>query len=414
MASSYPSTFDDFQNPTASDKTNSATVPHATQHANLNDAVESLQHRLGLSTAGVGGSSYPSTRVGDVLMVNSTGGHTAWGQPSLGRNRLVNGDMRVWQRGTSTAQLSTVDNTYTADRWRLLTGGSGSGRVSRSTSVPVGGSPYSLKLWNDAAGSKNGIFQPVEGVNSWDCRGQAVSVQAKIRPSSTAVDNVRMAIVQSTAGSMDASSTGDPISAWNGPSTNPTLAAPWSYVNTPTNLGPSSAWSTAPIRIENQVVNSSAVNLGVLIWQDSTANSTSDFVEVTDVQLERGAFCTPFERRPEAIDVALAQRYYERIGGIAVEYLGVGFCVSTAVAEIPLFYSERKRATPTVGFGPAAADFQLYVAGGLIAATGISMASAAGRSAKAQVTVAGGLTIGQAAALTTINSSAYIEVNAEL
>lgn len=79
MASSYPSTYDSTAGPSASDKTNSATYPHATLHTDSIARAVAMQKKVGLSTAGVGGSSYPSTRIGDSLAVNSTGGHTAWG-----------------------------------------------------------------------------------------------------------------------------------------------------------------------------------------------------------------------------------------------------------------------------------------------------------------------------------------------
>lgn len=52
MASSYPGALDSFTNPTATDSLNSATVPHATQHANANDAIEAIQAELGTDPAG--------------------------------------------------------------------------------------------------------------------------------------------------------------------------------------------------------------------------------------------------------------------------------------------------------------------------------------------------------------------------
>lgn len=52
MASSYPGGLDSFTNPTASDQLDSVTVPHATQHADVNDAVEAVQAELGTNPAG--------------------------------------------------------------------------------------------------------------------------------------------------------------------------------------------------------------------------------------------------------------------------------------------------------------------------------------------------------------------------
>jgi hypothetical protein len=53
MASNFPSSLDDFTNPTAQDSLNSDTVPHADQHANLNDAVEALEAKVGVDSSAV-------------------------------------------------------------------------------------------------------------------------------------------------------------------------------------------------------------------------------------------------------------------------------------------------------------------------------------------------------------------------
>jgi len=52
MASSFPGGLDNFTNPTASDALDSATVPHADQHANANDAIEAIESTLGVNPQG--------------------------------------------------------------------------------------------------------------------------------------------------------------------------------------------------------------------------------------------------------------------------------------------------------------------------------------------------------------------------
>jgi hypothetical protein len=52
MASLYPGALDDFTNPTATDSLNDPTVPHATQHADANDAIEAIQATLGIDPQG--------------------------------------------------------------------------------------------------------------------------------------------------------------------------------------------------------------------------------------------------------------------------------------------------------------------------------------------------------------------------
>ena len=52
MATNYPNSLDILINPTATDTLNSGTVPHAQQHANINDAMEAVQTILGINPAG--------------------------------------------------------------------------------------------------------------------------------------------------------------------------------------------------------------------------------------------------------------------------------------------------------------------------------------------------------------------------
>ena len=53
MAINYPTSLDNFTNPSASDAMNSVTVPHATQHSDLNDAVEALEAKVGVNSSAV-------------------------------------------------------------------------------------------------------------------------------------------------------------------------------------------------------------------------------------------------------------------------------------------------------------------------------------------------------------------------
>lgn len=49
----YPTAFDDFNNPSASDPLNGVGVQHASQHANANDAIEALQRKVGVNGSAV-------------------------------------------------------------------------------------------------------------------------------------------------------------------------------------------------------------------------------------------------------------------------------------------------------------------------------------------------------------------------
>lgn len=51
MAIQFPTALDDFTNPSGTDNLGSSIVPHATQHSNLNDAVEALEAKVGVDSS---------------------------------------------------------------------------------------------------------------------------------------------------------------------------------------------------------------------------------------------------------------------------------------------------------------------------------------------------------------------------
>jgi len=53
MPITYPTTLDDFTNPTPADNLNTPAVLHSTQHANINDAVEALEAKVGVDNSAV-------------------------------------------------------------------------------------------------------------------------------------------------------------------------------------------------------------------------------------------------------------------------------------------------------------------------------------------------------------------------
>lgn len=104
----YPTSLDSLANPTASDTL--ASVPHADQHANANDAIEAIEAKLGT------GASTPST-AGHALRVTGAGA-TAFGQ-------VAHGD------------LGTVGTDDHHAKSHLHDGADGSGTVAHSATTGI-------------------------------------------------------------------------------------------------------------------------------------------------------------------------------------------------------------------------------------------------------------------------------------
>ena len=89
MATSYPGGIDDFTNPTANDPLDSTTVPHHTQHANTNDAVEAIENELGTNPKGSKASVKARLDAVDATSITATSPATSSG--SIGANNLTIG-----------------------------------------------------------------------------------------------------------------------------------------------------------------------------------------------------------------------------------------------------------------------------------------------------------------------------------
>ena len=78
MATNFPSSLDSFTNPSGTDAMDSVTVPHADQHADLNDAVEALESKVGVDGSAVTSSldykvnALPSNVGGSVYVYSYT------------------------------------------------------------------------------------------------------------------------------------------------------------------------------------------------------------------------------------------------------------------------------------------------------------------------------------------------------
>ena len=75
MSTAFPTALDAFINPSETDTLDSATVPHAAQHANANDAIEALQTKVGITgSADVASLDYRVAAV-ETGKANSTHAH---------------------------------------------------------------------------------------------------------------------------------------------------------------------------------------------------------------------------------------------------------------------------------------------------------------------------------------------------
>lgn len=276
------------------------------------------------------------------------------------RNAIINGSFAVAQRGAGPFTDATVplnsDDTYIIDRWTLLSDGNNAVDVSQETSATITNPLYNLKLDVETANKKFGVITILENKDSRRLINQTVSLSFKAKGTKAGVAltvNAIRAAVISWSSTADAV-TSDVVSAWENAGTNPTLAANWTYENTPAALTAlSESWQTYEIE-GISIDTAAATNVAVFIWTDDVTMDVGDFLQIAEVQLEIGSAATPFEYLPYQTELARCQRYcYGIITVAAAEFVAAGHAYSTTVAYPHIFLPVEMRAAPTLSIATA-------------------------------------------------------------
>lgn len=279
-----------------------------------------------------------------------------------GRNRIINGDMRIDQRnaGASVTPTDVLNATYSLDRWATYGSVASKFSVQRnagSVTPPSGYSNYlgvtSLSSYSVGAGEFYYLYQVVEGFNMSDfafgfSSASPVTLSFWVRSSLTgafsgALTNGGFARSYPFTYTINAANTweqktvtvaGDTTGTWtttNGSGMN----VFFNLGSGSNNLGTAGAWTAAG-------------RVGATSSQSVVATNGATFY-ITGVQLEAGSIATPFERRFYGQELALCQRYYERVNGFDENSLT--FCGNTTSGNSYLAnggYKVEKRVAATV------------------------------------------------------------------
>jgi hypothetical protein len=288
-----------------------------------------------------------------------TGSTGATGNSAPNKNYLINGSFAVSQRATSFTSTSGANNddTYTLDRWYILSDGNDAIDITQDTStVPTNGQ-FAIALDVETANKKFGIAQIIENKNCLGLIGNTVTFSFKAKVSATTkLDNVKCAIV-AWSGTAD-TVTSDIISAWGAEGTNPTLIANATFENTPANLNVTTGYATYSVTAA--VDTASTKNVIVFIWSDVTDTTAGDFLYISEAKLELGSSATAFDYTGNSFsnELAQCQRYYQKsysqgvAPGTAADFAGavIWSSVTTGAygSAIPVYLKTTMRATPTV------------------------------------------------------------------
>lgn len=249
-------------------------------------------------------TSYGMSAAGDLPGVTSVNSGPLGGF----RNRLINGCMRINQRGST----SVADDTYCFDRWYVL---------AQTAAITVGaqtniesGWPYAIRLTQSQASAQRiGLAQIIESANSIDLRGKTVTFSGRVQISASS-QTLRYAILEWT-GTAD-SVTSDWVNDW----TSGTFTAGNFFTSTTTTVAGAGSLaltaSTSATFSLSAAISSSATNVAVIVWTDGT-QAQSVTLDLGKMQLEIGSSATEFEARSTQAEFNLCCRYYWKIGSTA-------------------------------------------------------------------------------------------------
>ena len=387
-------------------------------------------------TSGSISISAPSVAGSNTLTLPATT-QTLATQNSLGvRNLIINGDMRIAQRGTSASGLTTSDY-RTVDRWKFSIGSAGTWTMSQDTDVPSGqGFSNSVKLdctTADASLSAGDVLifeQRLEGqmlqhlkYGTSSAEKLTLSFWVKSNKTGTYIlelysnDNGNKQV--SKTYTIDTADTwekkiitidGDTADALDNDNNRSIACNFWFASGTTFTSGTlNTSWASS--------VNANrAAGLTV-----NLADSTANYINITGCQLEiSDGEATPFEHRPYDMELQRCKRYYIKEGhglnGASSQAAGInGFWWNPTDVYGTYWFPVEMRTAPDMSSPTVSAGYRFHGGGNFSDEDTIGGIGAASRvNCYIRNNSVSGGTAGQACWMTFIAAGAYVEFSAEL
>jgi hypothetical protein len=325
------------------------------------------------------------------------------------KNRVLNGNFNIWQRGTALSTITTT-STYYPDQWRADFDGTGTNlsieRMSFSpgqTSVPDNPLYYLEASVSIAATGQTvlALDQRIESCFTFSGQTATVSFWAKADTSRTL--SVRLDRYYGSGGSPSSADIG-----LAGGAQSFSLTTSWQKFTATFSI-PSISGKTLGTNGDDWI--------SVLFLFPINSGFT---IDIAHVQFEQGSNATQFEYRPYAIELALCQRYFESIvAGSGYGPLATGGWVSGGAPNyvgIAFARFASKRTIPTVTFPDPAGNYYMNVATNGQVSTAMSAVGAGTLTSWAiEGTPSTPLTPGQACVIESYNTdTARLWISAEL
>ena len=288
-------------------------------------------------------TTYANGDVYSASDVNDTNGTINLFQTSTlsvqaGKNRVINGGMDVWQRGTTFANPALG---YTADRWQGSTATAGTiTRVATGDTTNLPNIQYALRYQRtngSTSTSQLNIIQNFESVNSIPLAGKTVTLSFYARK------GANYSPTSSLLGVILATGTGTDQNYYTA-----------GYTGTADTISSSATLTTTWQRFTyTATLPATMTEMAVYFYAAPTGTAgAADYYEITGVQVELGSYATSFSRSAPNYggELAACQRYYWRnTPNGSNSYLStMGTGATTSIADMIVAVPVPMRVVPTV------------------------------------------------------------------
>ena len=249
------------------------------------------------------------------------------------KNRLINGDMSISQRGTSFTNVgSGSPPTYTLDRWVGFRGGYAA-NLDISQQTGFNGFQNCLRMQRTSGTSSTQgmqLNQIIETNNCFDLAGQSVTISVTMRAGANYSGGAVTFGVQTSTSNNDSSA-----NLANGNFTAGSFTTNATITTTATTY---TVTGTIPSNARTVAIQ--------FYWVPTGTAGANDFIEITGFQLEKGNVATSFDVLPYGTELMLCQRYGLRI---EQQQNTGGVSANGTTTNVRFVFPVTMRATPTAG-----------------------------------------------------------------
>lgn len=267
------------------------------------------------------------------------------------RNKIINGDMKISQRGTSF--VAVASNNHTLDRFVYYAGSTAVVNIVQSNDYPASsGLVNSLMLTvttadtSIAAGDLSVLGHHIEGYNITDLINTPFTISFWIKSSKVGTHCFRLSNAGDTRSyvveyNITAANTWEKKS-FTISSGIPFSNGTWNFTN---GRGLQILWALANGLNGQTTTPNNWLNGNYFSTpnQVNCLDTVGNIFAITGVQVEKGSSATDFEQRPYGLELSLCQRYYFQEYARAEGYSSGGGALKSMI-----YYKQTMRGTPTL------------------------------------------------------------------